>query len=107
MKRALLLTAATAGTTACTAPPVRPSLSSDQTLRQVPAIVENRDADPDVLLRKLDDPDAAVRAFAAEALQRRFGRDFGYRFYQDSLTRRPAVQRWRDFLDTRPRRIKL
>lgn len=51
------------------------------------------------LVRALDDDDPAVRLFAAQALRERTGQDFGYRYFDSARQRRPAVRRWRDWLD--------
>ena len=94
----------------CGAPAVRPSLQSDQTRRVIPALVtegggSDAAADPTLrreLVRRLDDPDPAVRAVAAERLYRLTGRRFGYRYYRDAAGRRAAVDRWAAWRDGAP-----
>ena len=92
----------------CSAPDVRPSLESDLTSRAVPAIVRLEPSltpdtpDAAALVLRLDDDDAAVRVYAAEALRRATGTLLGYRFYRNSRDRRAAVQRWQAWLDGAP-----
>jgi hypothetical protein len=51
------------------------------------------------LVRSLDDDDPAVRMFAIVALEK-FSRDrFGYEYYLDEEQRKPAVARWREWLE--------
>ena len=53
------------------------------------------------LVHDLDDPDPAIRFYAAKGLQRLAGVDYGYRFYDDEAARKPAVARWRAWLASR------
>jgi hypothetical protein len=55
------------------------------------------------LVKSLDSDDPAVRFYAVQGLRRLTGEDFGYQFYQDKEQRRPAVQRWRRWLDQQSR----
>ena len=50
------------------------------------------------LVRSLDDPDPAIRFYAAGALRRIAGTDLDYRYYDDAAARKPAVTRWRAWL---------
>ena len=51
------------------------------------------------MVRDLDDDDAAVRLYAIEGLRRLSeGEDFGYRYYDDAEARKPAVEKWRQWL---------
>jgi hypothetical protein len=50
------------------------------------------------LVKNLDSDDPAVRFYAVEGLRRLTGEDFGYLFYQEKEQRRPAVERWRRWL---------
>lgn len=97
---AALLSAA--GLSGCSAPRVEPVALSDRSDQRIPALVAQArddgvldDADLDLLIANLNADDPAVRAFAAEALLRHTGLDFGYRYYQDAAARAPAVARWR------------
>lgn len=73
---------------------------------RIPALV--RQADPrhadgqdgiDTLIHALDDDDPAVRLFAVQALRERTGQHFGYRYYDSAERRRPAIRRWRGWLN--------
>jgi hypothetical protein len=54
------------------------------------------------LVRDLDSEDPAVRLFAIHALQRMTGDRLGYLYYAEDEDRRPAVQRWKDWLEGKP-----
>ncbi|MEM8782611.1 MAG: hypothetical protein AAGE65_07100 [Planctomycetota bacterium] len=86
----------------CTAPPIKPDLSSDRAAARVPALVEQArlgdDADFASLIRALDDHDPAVRFAAARSLHTLTGQDLGYRFFDPRLERQDAVARWQDWL---------
>jgi len=61
------------------------------------------------LVRDLESDDAALRLYAIKALRQMAGQDFGYVYYADVEKRRPAVTRWRQWLQqqgpaTRPAR---
>ena len=51
------------------------------------------------LVSDLDSDDPAVRFYAIEGLERLTGQTFGYVYYDDRDTRRPAVMKWRKWLD--------
>ena len=51
------------------------------------------------LVADLDNDDPAVRMYAIHALHEMTGETFGYRFYHDEQQRRPAVQKWRQWLE--------
>lgn len=53
------------------------------------------------LVKSLDDDDSAVRFFAIEGLRRLTNETFGYLYYDDAPARRPAVQRWQQWLKER------
>lgn len=86
----------------CTAPAVKPRLHSDRAAERIPALVAQGaagdEADFKALILALNDADPAVRLYAARALQQTTGQTFGYRYYQEAADRRPAVQRWRQWL---------
>jgi HEAT repeat protein len=50
------------------------------------------------LVADLDSDDAAVRLFAIKGLEDITGETFGYVYYADFEQRRPAVQKWREWL---------
>jgi hypothetical protein len=85
-----------------TAPRVRPSLDDDDPISKIPAIKASaRLKDPSAaaaLVESLDDDDPAVRFYAIRALTELTGETFGYRYYDDDLERRPALERWRQWL---------
>ena len=88
---------------ACAHPrePVR--LDSRDTNARVAAIKHaarsrDRSAAPE-LVAALDDDDPAVRFYAIEALERIGGDRLGYDYFEDDPdARRPAVQRWREWV---------
>lgn len=51
------------------------------------------------LVRDLESDDPAVRLFAIHALDRMTGDRLGYLYYAEEEQRRPAVQRWRNWLE--------
>lgn len=89
----------------CKAPPVEPALDSDVAAQKVPALIEQvrqgDDADYEALVASLDDADPAVRLYAIRALEELTGQTHGYRYYQQSPDRRPAINRWKDWLAQR------
>lgn len=50
------------------------------------------------LIEDLDSDDPAVRLYAIGALRRMTGEDHGYRYWDDSMGRAPAIARWREWL---------
>ena len=63
------------------------------------------------LVKDLESDDAAIRLYAIKALQKMSGQNFGYVYYADAEKRRPAVARWRTWVQqqgaaTRPARPK-
>jgi len=50
------------------------------------------------LVAGLRNEDAAVRFYSIGALKRLTGQTFGYHYYDDPPTRKPAVQRWEQWL---------
>lgn len=85
--------------------PPRPPLRIDHPdpIVKIPAmkkaVREQDQRQTELLISDLDSDDAAVRMFAIEALQRLTGEDLGYRYWDGESDRRPAVQRWRAWLD--------
>jgi hypothetical protein len=81
----------------------KPSLTSRDPALKIPAIkiaVDQKDraacAD---LVEDLDSDDPAVRFYAVEGLRKLTGETFGYRYYDDESARRPAVDKWKAWLD--------
>ena len=82
------------------------SLTSHNAPQKIPAIKNaaeqgDRQAIPQ-LVRDLDSEDPAVRFYAIEGLERLTGETFGYLYYQDYPARRPAVLKWREWLNGHP-----
>lgn len=50
------------------------------------------------LVAELDNRDPAVRMYAINALRNLVGESFGYRYYEDEVDRKPAVEKWRQWL---------
>jgi HEAT repeat protein len=80
----------------------RQQLNSENPLDRTEAIVqayETRDQRAvHRLVGLLDDPSAAVRMYAIQALRRLCGVDYGYRYYASPAQREAAVERWRQAL---------
>ncbi len=76
----------------------RPDLRSPNLLQRVKAIVraaEQGDRSAiDTLVALLDDPDAATRMYAIEALEKLCGTTMGYRYWDPEPQRRRAIARW-------------
>ena len=51
------------------------------------------------LVQQLSSDDPAVRFYAIDALRRLTGQTFGYRYYDDDEDRKPAVERWKRWLE--------
>jgi hypothetical protein len=51
------------------------------------------------LVKDLQSDDAAVRLYAIQGLREMAGEEFGYRYYADVEQRRPALMRWREWLE--------
>jgi len=79
----------------------RTAASADPAVK-IPAIkqaVSDKELDQAVhMVKALESDDPAVRLYAIEGLQRLSGQDFGYRFYADVEQRRPAVEKWKQWL---------
>jgi hypothetical protein len=82
------------------------SLSSDSAPSAIPAIKIASDKDDRAaiprLVQDLNDNDSAIRFAAINALRKITGQSFGYRYYDDEFTRRPALQRWRQWAKDHP-----
>ncbi len=50
---------------------------------------------------RLDSDDAAVRLYAIRGLKEITGNTFGYRYYEDEIQRKPALDRWKQWLKDR------
>jgi len=82
----------------------QPSLTSKDPALKIPAIktaVSDRDlAACAELVKDLDNEDPAVRFYAAEGLRKLTGESFGYRYYDDEVARKPAIAKWRAWLQS-------
>ena len=99
--RLAVVTAALAAT-GCTAP--RPPLvvgDPDPSVK-IPAIkkaVREKDRSAvEQLVKDLASDDPAVRFYAINGLRRLTGQNFGYQYFDDDDGRKPAVQRWEQWL---------
>lgn len=93
-----------AATSGCSEPTGPRTVASEDLSVKIPAIKEaartgDLAAAPQ-LVEDLQSDDAAVRLFAIRGLQAlNGGEDLGYVYYGDAERRRPAVDRWRQWLD--------
>ena len=87
----------------CSEPTGPKTVASRNLAIKVPAIkdaVANKDMSAAAqLVSDLDSDDPAVRFYAIEGLERLTGQTFGYVYYDDRDARRPAVMKWRKWLD--------
>jgi hypothetical protein len=99
---AALLVIVCASAWSCTAPRPPLSIKNEDVDLKVLAIKKavrekDRSAVAD-LVRELENDDAAVRFYAIWALENLTGQTFGFDYYQDEPLRRPAVQKWQEWL---------
>jgi len=83
-----------------------PSIKSPDPDRLVPAIKTDvskgdRNAIP-YMVKDLESDDPAVRMYAIDGLRRMTGQDFGYVYYAAPEDRKPALERWRLWLELQP-----
>ena len=82
--------------------------SSTQRIPAMKSAVEARDlansAEP--MVKSLESDDPAERFYAIQGLKRLTGEDLGYTYYEDEPARRPAVNRWKDWLKDRQTEAK-
>jgi len=80
-----------------------PSLKSKDPALKIPAIksaVNDHDlAACKELVKDLDNDDPAIRFYAVEGLRKLTGETFGYRYYDDEAARKPAVAKWKAWLE--------
>jgi hypothetical protein len=83
--------------------PLPSDVDSPYLAGKIPAIKRGVERmDPAVarqLVRDLNSADPAVRFFAIEGLRRMTDQTFGYVYYADDDQRKPAVQRWRQWME--------
>lgn len=81
------------------------SLVDPDPASKIPAIKEaareKNEQSATQLVKDLDSDDPAVRFYAIQALQRLTGETFGYRYYDDEQQRKPALQKWNEWLSER------
>lgn len=84
------------------APRPKPVLTDPDPSLKIPAIklsVQNKDTSAAAqLVKDLNSDDPAVRFYAIEGLRKLTGEDFGYRYYDDTDAREPAIERWKAWL---------
>ena len=87
---------------ACQAPRPDPDVRHPDPSVKIPAmkqaVREQDHAAAAQLVEDLDSDDPAIRLYAIQALQRMTGEDHGYRYWDDSMDRAPAIARWRAWL---------
>jgi hypothetical protein len=81
------------------------SIGAVDPMNSIPAIqhaaeTNNRSAIP-ALVAQLDNDDPAIRFYAFGALERMTNNTFDYRYYDDVDERRPAIERWQQWLKQR------
>jgi hypothetical protein len=100
-QRALLLTLAIPFISGCSAPE-KPSITSNDPSLKIPAIRESAETHDRravaQLVKDLDSDDPAVRFYAIHGLKEITGNTFGYRYYEDDEERKPAIDRWKQWL---------
>lgn len=84
--------------------PIEPlSVKNPDPTIKIPAIKEavRRDKTSAVpqMVHDLNSDDPAVRLFSIYGLRKLTGEDFGYRFYLDEDERKPALAKWREWLE--------
>jgi hypothetical protein len=81
----------------------KPDINSPDASLKIPAIksaVDRKDMSVvGNLIKDLDSDDPAVRFYAIQGLQRLTGETFGYAYFADADTRRPALQQWQRWYD--------
>ena len=86
----------------CSEPRGPLSVKSDDPDLKIPAIKQDvqqrRTQDLAQMVSDLDNEDPAVRFYAIEGLRRLTGRTFEYHYFDDENNRRPAVNRWKEWL---------
>lgn len=102
-RRALIMTAVCCLICGCIpAPRPKPVLTDPDPSSKIPAIklsVQNKDpAAAAQLVKDLNSDDPAVRFYSIEGLRKLTGEDFGYRYYDDTDARQPAIERWKAWL---------
>jgi hypothetical protein len=105
-RKAGIIVLAVAGMTGGCFTPDPKSLTSDSAPSAIPAIKDagtqkDRKAIPRLIV-DLDDADSAIRFAAITALTKITGLTFDYRYYDDFEERKPAVQRWQQWLKANP-----
>lgn len=89
----------------CSEPRGPLSVKSEDPTLKIPAIkvdVSKRSTkDIPQMVKDLDNDDPAVRFYSIEGLRRLTGHNLGYHYYDDEDERRPAVKRWKEWLEKR------
>jgi hypothetical protein len=90
----------------CTRPTPAPTLGSPDPAVSIPAMkkaVRDKDlAAARYLIQDLDSSDPAVRMYAINALEKLTGHRFDYEYYVAEEQRRPAVDKWKQWLAEQP-----
>ena len=93
------------GLVGCSEPTGPKTVANRDLAVKIPAIKEAAETKDKSAVRQLvtdlESDDAAVRMYAIRGLRDITGEDFGYVYYADFVRRKPAVQKWRDWLSAR------
>lgn len=86
------------------------NLNDPDPASKIPAIKQKvREKDltsAEQLVKDLGNDDPAVRFYAIEGLRRLTGETFDYHYYQDEEQRKPAVEKWQQWLASQKGTIK-
>ena len=89
----------------CFAPP--PSVKDPDPASKIPAIkiavAKNDHRVLPQLVEDLDNDDPAVRFYALDGLEKFSGQSFGYHYYDEADARKPAIERWKQWLAQQPK----
>ena len=55
------------------------------------------------LVNDLDNQDPAIRLYVINGLRDLTGQDLGYKYFEDDDQRKPAIDRWRQWLKSQPK----
>jgi len=98
-----LVAGAMASAISCGSPAPKPNVFSEDTGEAITGMKravreQDRSVVPE-LIKDLESDDPAIRFYAIEALQKLTNQDLGYEYFQDEDARKPAVERWKKWLE--------
>ena len=84
--------------------PQAKSITDPDPASKIPAIKQKvREKDltsAQQMVKDLESDDSAVRFYAIEGLRRLTGETFGYHYYESEEQRKPAIDQWKQWLNT-------